>query len=167
MVFFKQKISVNDFCIPRCDFIFSFIGKKFMDDFLNNSGDDKLLNIDPKEIYYKHFEAIYLQLLGVTIAKNYIGDISLEWIRIRDDYLRSKGYDDIIELILMYSSIFGSSYVDGIKEIVLFFIEKLTGSKPNENCLKYCRDRFYSILSSFYDEITKVKLVPSKRHFIG
>ena len=49
-MFFKKKITVKDFCLPKCDFIFSGNGKKLMDDFIQHCGDDKLLNIKSKDI---------------------------------------------------------------------------------------------------------------------
>jgi hypothetical protein len=159
MMFFKKKITVKDFCLPKCEFIFSENGKKLMDDFIHNCGDDKLLNIKSKDNYYRHFRAVYIELLDITVAKNCSWDILSDWTFFERDYLESKGYKDIPELIRMYTSIFGSFPGDGIKGIVLTFFEQISDLSLNSQCFKYYYDGLYSILSSQFSEIKKVKVI--------
>ncbi len=159
MFFFKKKISLKEFCQSKCEFIFSESGKNLMFEFKNKCTDKSFI-INPKANYFEHFTAIYRQLLGIALAKNCSMEIALEGQSILDEYFASIGFtEEFFEICKEYNSAFGSSYNDGIIPMAFTFFDNVIGTEPNDEDYKLFYDGFYSILSSLFNEIRKVKLV--------
>ena len=159
MFFFKKKISLKEFCHSKCDFIFSEGGKSLMFNFLDKCNDKSLI-INHRGDYFENFTAVYRQLLGIALVKNCSREIALEGQFILNEYFESIGFTDkFTEIYRQYNSAFGSSSVDGIKPMVFTFIDNVIGTKPSDEDFKLFYDGFYSILSSLFNEIKKVKLV--------
>ena len=80
-------------------------------------------------------QAIYLELFGIAILKSTNYSIAMEAHIAKDEYLESKNYSYIASLYNLYNRAFGSSMIDGIKEMVSVLSESLTGSRQNKEIM--------------------------------
>jgi hypothetical protein len=68
-MFFKKKVSVEDYCLGNFQAVFSK-EREAVWETLRRVSNDAALNAIDAELYYKHLRAVFVQLMLIGIAKN-------------------------------------------------------------------------------------------------
>jgi len=160
-MFFKKKISVEDYCTGNLQTVFSKERDAVWETLRLVSSDGALNAIDV-ELYYKHLRAVFVQLMLIGIAKNCSMDASSNAHVFVMVYLKERSLSEIQDISRGYNQAFASSMTDGVRAMAVHFGDALTGGKIQQQTIDQLDVEFYAILRIFLDDFKRLKLVPSR-----
>jgi len=100
-----------------------------------------------------------LELMLIAVTKQCEWSLSGDARVFVIGYLNEHGLSEIESLQAEYNRAFGRSSTDGVKQMVLLFDEKLTGTKVSAQTAQRFYVEFYAILSGFLDDFKRIRLV--------
>ncbi len=159
MFFFnrKKKLDVETFWKKKADYLFSPEWVDFANVWKVQCG-ESFFNVD-NEVYYKHFRAVCIQLIGIIISrKNVRRERRYDLMEKRNKYLENINACEIAELYSKYNSLFGSSFQDGVRPMAQEFGISMS-SENSKKIEDFFYDTFYSILSNMFSELNNYKLI--------
>ena|SRR3989442_1499918 len=158
-MFFKKKVSVEDYCTRNFVPLFS-TERETTWEALRRACNDSALSAVEAQLYYKHLRAVFIQLMLIGVAKNCGMDASSDAHLFVSMYLKEHNHSEIDEISNGYSRAFQSSGTDGIREMVLHFADSLTEGKLQPETVEQLYVEFYGILRIFFDDFKSFKLLP-------
>jgi hypothetical protein len=156
-MFFKKKLSVEDYCIMNLTPLFSKEREIAWETLRHASDDSQLVAVD-SQLYTNHLRAIFIQLMLIAITKNCRMQASSDAHFFVMEYLKEHNLSEIYEISKGYNQAFGSSYTDGVRQMVLHFADRLTAGKIRAATIEQFYAEFYGILRIFFDDFKKFKL---------
>lgn len=160
-MFFKKKISVEDYCGSALRTLFVKEREDTWEALRLACADNHLSAVDA-QLYYSHLRAVFIQLMLIAIAKNCNMDASSDAHVFVMLYMKRHGHSAIDEISKGYNRAFASSSTDGIREMVLHFADRLTATRIQQETIERLYVEFYAILKAFFDDFKSVKLVASR-----
>jgi hypothetical protein len=153
----KKRIDVIIFWKSKIDYLFS---DEFEEAFqLLLSTKSELLQKASKAELKKHIIAAYIELLNISLAKNHVNrERRYEILTIRDDYIRSKNGEGLLNFIDNYNREFGSSISDGVRPMAVYFSNSIETANKKE-LEKFIYKLFYAVLNESFTEIRNLRLV--------
>jgi len=158
-MFFKKKLSVEDYCLQNLTTLFSSERESAWEALRRASNDSQFIAVEG-QLYNNHLRAVYIQLMLIAVAKNCSMDASFEANAFVMMYLKERNLSEIHEISRGYNRAFGSSYTDGVRQMVLHFADRLTAGKMQADTIEQFYAEFYGILRIFFDDFKRFKLVP-------
>jgi hypothetical protein len=166
-MFFKRKISVDEYCKTRLDLLFSdqqtqvwLQLKQSWPDYINLSASDHL--------YLTHLRAAHIEILLMVVIKKFAlrNNIYDEVEECIDNYLNEDNESNIIDILPLYSRALGSSSIDGILSMAKFMATNICNDKcPQETILSF-RVQLYGAIDSIRADFKKVKIVSHRNDAI-
>ncbi len=154
----KQEISLEKALPGQYQTIFTDATLKHFEYLFNILKDECRLDESLKNDYIANMQAVYLQLLSVSITKTQDHQVVLQAIALGDQYLESWDQSHLIGLKTLYNNAFGSSSDDGVLAMAEAFCKQLIGNIPDSEVLKKVSMFFYALLEGMLMKIEKVKL---------
>jgi hypothetical protein len=151
----------TEYCTPKLNRLFSQERETAWDE-LRVKCNDADLNQADRNLYYDHLRAVMLELMAIAITKNCGMKASMDARIFIDNYIKQRGWTQVGSLATEYNAAFGSSYTDGVRQIVQLFSRKLTQSKMGEFTKQQFYEEFYTILNVLFEEFKTVKLVETR-----
>ena len=152
----KKRIDTVVYWKSRVDYLFSSEFEKAFQLLLETKSD--ILSNASKTELKEHIIAAYIELLGITLAKNNVSrDKRYEIEFLKEDYLKSKNGNSIIRLVSDYNKRFGGSMSDGIRPMASYFSSSIVTNNQKE-LEDFLYNLFYAVLNESFEEIRKVKL---------
>jgi hypothetical protein len=81
-------------------------------------------------------------------------------------YLKHHDLPELDEIAKGYNRAFGSSFTDGVREMVLHFSDDLTEGRLKPETIQRVYVEFCAMLKVFFDDFRNSKLVPNKYQMI-
>lgn len=157
MFFLKKKLDVETFWKQKVDYLFSPEWVDFANVWKVQCG-ESLFNVD-NELYYKHFRAVCLQLIGIIISrKNVNRERRFDLMVKQNKYLKNINATEIDKLYSKYNSLFGSSFQDGVRPMAQEFGSSMS-SANSKKIEDFFYDTFYTMLNNMFLELKKYKLI--------
>lgn len=164
-MFFKKKVSVEDYCTRNFTPLFSR-ERETEWEALRQTCKDSALSAVEAQLYYDHLRAVFIQLMLIAVTKSCSMDASSEAHVFAMMYLKRHNHPQIDEVSKGYNQAFASSGLapnrDGVAEMVAHFAEVLTSDTLQEATIERLYVEFYGILRIFFDDFRSTKLVPSR-----
>jgi hypothetical protein len=164
-MFFKKKVSVEDYCTRNFALLLSKEREAVWETLRQACNDSALSAIDT-QLYYDHLRAAFTQLMLIAVAKNCRMDTSMDAHVFAQMYLKQQNHSEISEIAMGYSQAFASSGLapnrDGVTEMVAHFAGVLPTNKLQQATIEQLYVEFYAILKMFFDDFKSIKLVPSR-----
>jgi hypothetical protein len=166
-MFFKRKISVDEYCKTRLDLLFSDQQAQVWLQLKQSWPDFKYLSISDN-LYLSHLRAAHIEILLMVVIKkfalrNNIYDEVEEFI---DNYLNEHNESNIMDLLPLYSHALGSSPIDGVLVMAKFMADCLYQGKCSQETILSFRVQLYGAIDSIRADFKKVKLVSNRNDAI-
>lgn len=161
-MFFKRKISINEYLTTRLDLLFSAEQAERWLEVKKLCGDEAFAGIRD-DLYLMHLRAAHIQLLYMVVIKRYYRDLDLLFgiEAFIDQYLDGRN-EPLIKLYLdLYSDALGSSAIDGVLAMTGAVMESLCHNACCRETLFGFRSLFYGAVASIRADFKQVKLVPA------
>lgn len=158
-MFFKKKVSVEDYCTRNLTPLFSKERETAWEGLRCDCNDSKLSAVDA-QLYYNHLRAVFIQLMLIAIAKNCSMDASSDAHVFVMMYLKERNLSVIDEISKDYNRAFAIPGTDGVRQMVRHFAGSLTAGKMQPETIEQLYAEFYGILRIFFDDFRAFKLVP-------
>jgi hypothetical protein len=155
---FKRKENVEEYCTFKLVHLLSQDTDDKWEAFRTNCNDPSLTAADGT-VYSNNLCAASLELMFIAITRNSkfgVGAAARDFVF---NWLNQRTLSKIPPLCGEYNGAFGSSYVDGVRAMVLLFAEKVTGSQIGETAAQALYDYFYVVFRGLVDELKSIKLV--------
>jgi hypothetical protein len=164
-MFFKKKVSVEDYCTQNFTPLFSR-EREATWEALRRSCNDSALSAVKAQLYYNHLRAVFIQLMLIAVTKSCSMDASSDAYVFVMMYLKRHNHPEIDQISKGYNQAFGSSGLapnrDGVTEMVAHFADMLTSDRLQKATSERLYAEFYRILKIFFDDFRSIKLVPSR-----
>ena len=161
MFFFKQRMSIPDYCSPAFGLLFSYEQARYWISFKAQSN-DRLLQGAEDDVFISNMCAANIQLLSVAInktCKNIV--LASELYGFIDAYLAKHGLSSLRPLKDTYNSAFGSSRVDGVLAMAQLLSHRVSANGLSQDSVLQIRNDMYSSLAKYYISLKKIKLIVS------
>ena len=155
----KQEVSLEKALPGQYQTIFTEETLKHFEYLFNVLKDEGKLDESLKNDYIANMQAVYLQLLSISITKTQNHQVALQAKTLGNQYLESWDQSHLIGLKTSYNKAFGSSSDEGVLAMAEAFCNQLIGNIPNSEVLNKVSMFFYAILEGMLMKIEKVKLV--------
>lgn len=156
-MFFKKKVSVEDYCQKNLATLLSSEHEETWEAIRGHCNDNGLNQLDA-QVYYSHLRAIFIEMLLIAIAKNCRGNASLNAHIFINAYLKEHGCSDISEMMHEYSQAFASSMTDGVEAMTRYFA-KINHIQLQQRAVEQLLAEFYAVLEVYYNDFKSIKLV--------
>ena len=158
-MFFKKKLSVEDYCTRNLTPLFSK-ERETAWEAMRRASNDRQLSAVEAQLFYNHLRAVFIQLMLIAVAKNCSMDASSDAHVFVMMYLKERNLSEIDEISKGYNRAFASSGTDGVRQMVLHLADRLTAGKIQPETIEQLYAEFYGILRMFFDDFRSFKLVP-------
>lgn len=158
MSLFKKRVAVQDFWEQRLAGMFSGKNEPGWDVLKKSFQDPALEAVEAKD-FYKHMQALTIEIVSIAIAKSCSIDVSFDSGAYVEKFLQDNAHTDITPLITLYSRAFGSSSTDGIKEMVSAFSQNVADSQLAPATLEGFNNTLYLLLRQIFKLLDGIKLV--------
>ena len=163
MLGFRKKVTVQSFWQPRLDGMFSGKNEPGWDALKASFHDPALEAVEPL-VFYRHMQAMTIEIVSVAIAKGCSMEVSTSSILFVSGFLKSRNRTDVDDLVSRYSSAFGSSFTDGIRPMVELFSMEVSGSRLAPSTAEGLYKMLYLLVQEVTNMLRSVKLVAFPRH---
>jgi hypothetical protein len=165
-MFFKKKITVEDYCSGTLKALFS-PERELVYERLRDACADRSLSAVDQKLYFDHIRAVIVELVNIAIIKNCGLDISSDARLFIVDYLRQQGLSHIDSLSPdsltgIYNRAFGTPGQDGVASIAAAFSKQVTDSQMRPETTQRFYVEFYAILKSLFDELKALKVLSAR-----
>ena len=162
-MFFKKKVSVEDYCTQNFTPLFSR-EREATWEALRRACNDSALSAVDAQLYYDHLRAVFIQLMLIAVTKSCSMDASSDAHVFVMMYLERHDHSEIDQISKGYNQAFASSGLapnrDGVAEMVAHFADMLTSDRMQQATIERLYIEFYGILKIFFDDFRSIKLVP-------
>lgn len=158
---FKKKVPASEYCMQNLKLLFSKEREVTWEAPRQDCNDLQLSHVDAN-LYYNHLRAVFIQLMLVAIAKNCNLHACSDAHVFVMMYLKERNLTEIDQMGNGYNRAFGTPGSDGVRQMVVHFVDSLTGEGLNEGTVERLYVEFYSMLKLFFDDFKSLKLTPSR-----
>src|ERR1039457_683099 len=107
-MFFKKKVSVEDYCTGNFAALFSREREETWEALRQACNDSELSAVEA-QLYYDHLRAVFIQLMSIAVAKSCSMDASSDAHVFVMMYLKRHNHSEIDEIAKGYNQAFASS----------------------------------------------------------
>jgi hypothetical protein len=164
-MFFKRKISVDEYCKTRLDLLFSDQQTQVWLQLKQSWPDFKYLSVND-HLYLMHLRAAHIEILLMVVIKKFVlrNNIYDEVDEFIDNYLNEHNESNITDLLPLYSHALGSSPIDGILAMANLIANSLYQDKCSQEIILLFRAQLYGAIDLIRADFKKVKLFPSSNN---
>jgi hypothetical protein len=157
MGLFKAKITIDEFVKSRAAFLLSTDREKHWEDARVGAGDTVLANV-PRDVYYAHMRAAYLQLLGLSVTLRGV-DVATRMVYGATMRAALAGHPKLLDLYGLYNSAYGSNPRDGMRGMVQVFDQSVTNGLLRAETRELFYYHFVAVENKMLAEIKVLRLV--------
>lgn len=163
-MFFKKRVNVRDYCTAKLQALTSYDNLQVWAAVQDDS-DDKALRIIPAQRLIDELLAAHAELLSLALTKRYhnaesylgVGTMAVEMSL--KSFFASRGNPGLYAVKDEYNRAFGSSPVDGVREMVALFNHRIAGGALTERSTKSIYDLLYRSLASYFADFKRINLI--------